>query len=484
MSKPAINIVWIKRDIRSQDHAPLFAADNADIPYLISYLFEPELISYKDTSLRHLQFQYHALQDLNNTLAPHNKNVEVLYGDAIDIFRSLLDSFDVQTIFSYQESGTLITYHRDILLSELFKEYNCTWKEFQRDGVIRAIKNRDGWDEKWREVMEAPLIVNTYQNKLSINFENNFLLPERLLRAMSKYSSLMQPAGEKFAYQYLNSFVRDRGVNYSRHISKPSESRMSCGRLSPYISWGNLSIRQVYQYVKSYKNKHTNTFALNNFLTRLHWHCHFIQKFESECMFEFVCVNKVYEDLITTKNSEYIKRWKNAITGYPLVDACMICLKDTGWINFRMRAMLVSFFCHHLMQDWRDGVYFLAKQFLDYEPGIHFPQFQMQAGTTGVNTIRIYNPLKQSMEHDPEGVFIKKWLPQLKDVPTEYIHEPYKMDLSNQEKYHLILGVDYPFPVVDISETGKIARDVYWGIKKSPATKNENKKILAKHVRS
>ena len=150
MSKPAINIVWIKRDIRSQDHAPLHAEDNADIPYLIIYLFEPEMIAYKDTSLRHLQFQYHALQDLNNKLAPHNKNVEVLYGNAIDVFRSLLDSFQVQTIFSYQESGTLITYHRDILLSELFKEYNCTWKEFQRDGVIRAIKNRDGWDEKWR----------------------------------------------------------------------------------------------------------------------------------------------------------------------------------------------------------------------------------------------------------------------------------------------------------------------------------------------
>jgi deoxyribodipyrimidine photo-lyase len=484
MSKPAINIVWIKRDIRSQDHAPLYAADNADTPYLIIYLFEPEMIAYKDTSLRHLQFQYHALQDLNNKLALHNKKVEVLYGNAIDIFRSLLESFQVKTIFSYQESGTLITYHRDILLSELFKEPNCTWKEFQRDGVIRAIKNRDGWDEKWREVMEAPLIVNSYQNNKSVNFENNFLLPERLKNAISKYSSLMQPAGEKFAYQYLNSFVRERGANYSRHISKPLESRISCGRLSPYISWGNLSIRQIYQYVKSYKNKHTNTFALNNFLTRLHWHCHFIQKFESECMFELVCVNKVYEDLITNKNLEYIKRWENATTGYPLVDACMICLKETGWINFRMRAMLVSFFCHHLMQDWRNGVYFLAKQFLDYEPGIHFPQFQMQAGTTGVNTIRIYNPLKQSMEHDPEGVFIKKWLPQLKDVPTEFIHEPHKMDLGNQEKYHLILGVDYPFPVVDISETGKIARDVYWGIKKSPATKNENKKILAKHVRS
>ncbi len=484
MSKPSINIVWIKRDIRSQDHAPLAAADNEDIPYFIIYLFEPEMIAYKDTSLRHLQFQFHALQELNNTLAIYDKKVELLYGNAIDVFRRLLDSFNVCTVFSYQESGTLITYHRDILLSELFKEYNCVWKEFQRDGIVRAIKNRDGWDEQWKRVMFSPLIKNSYNNRLPVYFENNFLLPDRLHRVLNNYSPRMQPAGEKFAYQYLNSFVRERGVHYSRHISKPTESRISCGRLSPYISWGNLSIRQVYQFVINYKNKHTNTFAMTNFLTRLHWHCHFIQKFESECMFEFACVNKVYEDLILTKNAEYIQRWKNATTGYPMVDACMICLKETGWINFRMRAMLVSFFCHHLMQDWRDGVYHLAKLFLDYEPGIHFPQFQMQAGTTGVNTIRIYNPLKQSIEHDPEGVFIKKWLPQLKDVPTEFIHEPYKMDLSNQEKYHLILGVDYPFPVVDISETGKIARDVYWGIKKSPATKNENKKILAKHVRS
>ena len=130
MSQPSINIVWIKRDIRSQDHAPLAVADNEDIPYLIIYLFEPEMMAYKDTSLRHLQFQFHALQELNNTLAIHNKKVELLYGNAIDIFRSLLESFHVQTVFSYQESGTLITYHRDILLSELFKEYKCVWKEF------------------------------------------------------------------------------------------------------------------------------------------------------------------------------------------------------------------------------------------------------------------------------------------------------------------------------------------------------------------
>jgi len=198
-------------------------------------------------------------------------------------------------------------------------------------------------------------------------------------------------------------------------------------------------------------------------LTRLKWHDHFIQKFEVECAYETRCINYGFESLKHDKNVVFIQAWKTGRTGYPMVDANMRCVIKTGWINFRMRAMLVSFLCFNLDQDWRDGAYYLAQQFLDYDPGIHYPQFQMQAGTTGVNTIRIYNPIKQSQEHDPNGVFIKKWIPELQNAPVEHIHQPWLMTKMEQQLCDVNIGYDYPLPIVDLKESAKMARDKVWG---------------------
>lgn len=483
-NRKPINLVWLKRDLRTQDHAPLQAAEQSRLPYLIVYLFEPSIILYPDTSIRHLQFQYHAILAMNQKLAQYNKCVHVFYAEAIEAFRQIVEQYHIQNIFSYQESGTKITYDRDKLVKQFCNSHHIKWIEFQRDGIIRAIRNRKDWDKKWYATMHAPIIQNVFSNNAFVNFETQYKLPQDFKDELDNYPITFQPAGEENALKYLESFIAERGKNYSRHISKPAESRKSCTRLSPYISWGNLSIKQVYQALNEAQKNSNFKGPIKNAITRLKWHCHFIQKFEVEGGYEFNCINKGYELLLHQKNEFFIKAWEEGKTGFPLVDACMRCLIVTGWINFRMRAMLVSFLCHHLYQDWRLGVHHLAKQFLDYEPGIHYPQFQMQAGTTGVNTIRIYNPVKQSSDHDPEGNFIKKWVPELQNVPTVFIHEPHTMSLMEQQLCNTIIGKDYPFPMVNATEAGRSARDKIWSHRKEILVKEENDRILITHTRN
>jgi hypothetical protein len=161
----------------------------------------------------------------------------------------------------------------------------------------------------------------------------------------------------------------------------------------------------------------------------------------------------------------------------------MRCLDRHGWLNFRMRAMVVSFASYNLWLDWKRIAPHLARLFLDFEPGIHYPQLQMQSGTTGINAMRVYSVTKQGKDQDPTGVFVRKYVSELESVPDDYIHEPWKMSETLQRKHGVEIGIGgtYPKPIVSEQETARFAKQRISDVRKMNETKQQAEQVYEKH---
>lgn len=477
-----LNIVWFKRDLRVEDHRALAQAAQRG-PVLPLYIAEPDLWAQPDASARQWAFVEESLRDLQKALARLGQPLCIAIGNAVDVLKNIHARHGIASLWSHEETGNGWTYARDLAVSAWAREMGIPWHEPRQFGVIRRLKSRDGWASSWDRQMAEP-ITSPPRALQPLAGEWPMDIPTFTEMGLSPDPCpFRQRGGREAACDSLQTFLRQRGRAYRYEMSSPVTAFASCSRISPHLSWGTISMREVFQATieRLAEIPHANDSAskswrgsLTSFMGRQHWHCHFMQKLEDEPRLEFENLHRAYDGLRPdVADPDKLAAWAEGKTGFPFVDACMRALHQHGWINFRMRAMLMSFASYHLWLPWRASGLHLARQFVDYEPGIHWSQVQMQSGTTGINTMRVYNPVKQGLDQDPTGAFVRAYVPELDEIPDAFIHEPW-----------LWLGFStssYPKPIVDHEQAAKAAREALSQIRKRPAHAEVSRAIANKH---
>ena len=509
-------VVWFKRDLRVHDHAALAAAVRHG-PVLALHVLEPSLLGSELFDAAHGVFIDQSLAALDAALVQRGNRLLRCHAEVVPVLEALHQATGFNRLWSHEETGQRLTWDRDRAVAAWCRARGVHWTELPQNGVVRRLRNRDGWAARWGRRMAAPQVAAPGHIPGLTGWVVSMvpgLDPGRdpgrdsgrsgagSMPAPGARFGLPKPGaqrgGEPAALALLQDFLQARGVDYRHAMSSPLSAESACSRLSPHLAWGTVSLRTV-SWAADARAADLVALravgapidgrwpaAVRSFQSRLRWHCHFMQKLEDAPRIEFENFSHAFDGLRPDRGEpgwreDALQAWCAGRTGFPMVDACMRALLATGWINFRMRAMLMSFAAYHLWLHWRQPALHLARQFVDFEPGIHFSQCQMQSGTTGINTMRIYSPTRQAQVQDPDGVFIRRWLPELAAVPAGFVHEPWRMPPGLQQRSGCRIDQDYPAPQVDATVAMRTARERIGAVRASPLAQVEADAVQQRH---
>ena len=485
-----MRVVWFKRDLRMADHGPLVEAVESGEDILFLYVHEPERCRQPDVSALHTAWEVANARALSRALQRRGGTVQLRIGEPTAILSELHEHDPLTHLHSHQETGLMWSWERDKRVARWCEANGVQWNEHPSNGVVRGLEDRD----RWNGLRNRRMTATCFAAPESVRTHPHFDSIDETAEVVPDHRNLVNTpleAGERAAHGWLDSFVEGRWVDYLATISNPATSPNASSRLSAYIASGVLSVRQVKQrLLKAMHEAHGQSSVnmadfrknINAFTSRVSWRCHFVQRLEMETTMNTQSINPQLDAALERTNVEQrYQAWAEGTTGWPFFDACMRSLKATGWINFRMRAMMQSVAAYTLWLPWQRTGNHLARLFIDYEPGIHWSQIHMQSGITGINAVRAYSILKQSLDHDQAGDFIRTWVPELSMVPTPYIHEPWTMSESMQETTGTVIGVHYPKPIVDENEARGLGIKAAYAARKHEDVKAQSARVYSRH---
>jgi deoxyribodipyrimidine photo-lyase len=437
-----MNLVLFNKDIRISDHQPL--AEAAKLGEVLPlYVFEPSVWSETGLSARHLQFVLESLDELSLQIQDRGGKLFFAIGEIEDVLSILLRTYGTLTLFAHKETAAescvrkwMVENHQTMLT------YGSEYENGKGKGK--------GFKSRWTANLNQPIIDPPRSVKMPDETPDLLFTDlKRLQNFKVKGCKIRfgQQGGEIKALETLESFLENRFTNYIVNHDKPLPSSLSSSRLSAYLTWGNISERTIFQKTNEVLQTCSDDEAQRQLMV-------FLSNLFSRAIVLYDSkdyqINDDQSAIRKTWNEEWYQRWVDGKTGIPIIDAAMRSLYKTGWLNFELRGIVIAFICNTLLLDCRKPSMALAELFLDYEPALHNFYVKRQTGMSGEQKVKWMNPVKKGKQLDPNGDFIRRYVPELYMIPAEYIHEPWL--------YPGFYKLGYQSPMVDVVKATKHAK--------------------------
>ena len=467
-------IFWIREDFRIDNNPALSFATNNHENVIALYIYNNNEFDNKREAQKWWLFK--SLESIKTELSKFKINLEILKGDELDIFSKLKKKDDVCIYWNKIYEPDVISKGKKI--RDIFIKNEIEYKYFKGNilNEFQEVTKNDGTPFKvftpfWRTAEQIYLnqppsknytvkkrtkAINFFKNSLDLK---NILPNKKWYEKFDKYWKVSENDSQKILKDLLENKIKDYGTN--RDI--PSINGTS--RLSPYLKFGQIHVNTIWKKCSELKSK---GIGYRKYINELGW-----REFSHSLINyfpEFLKGNfrKEFDKFPWAKNEKFLKAWKKGMTGYPIVDAGMRELYETGWMHNRIRMVVGSFLVKHLRINWIEGEKHFRNCLLDFNKANNVAQWQWVAGcgADAAPYFRIFNPILQGEKFDKEGIYVKKWVPELNKVPAKFIHKPWEMEIKYQEAIKTIIGKDYPQPIVIHEKARAAALDAFQSLKK------------------